>query len=316
MIEINRILCPIDFSECSDSALWYAMKMAARYGASLHVLHVMPPLPPVASAVAADGRQLATRNLNSAIERWREPGVDVGAELVESASPSEQIMQRAEALAVDLVVTGSHGRTGMRRMLLGSVVEQLLHHCRQPVLVVPAGLDRSRPERTIGVSRILCAIDFSAASVAALAYALSIAEEADATLTLLNVIELPPELINPPQPPDFNIESARADTEAERLAKLRALIPEHASEYCTVETLVLEGGASRQILRVAEQQQTELIVLGVHGRNPLALAVFGSSSKDVITRAHCPVLVVPSLRHRGGARVRSKRGHTEPVFVL
>jgi nucleotide-binding universal stress UspA family protein len=314
MIEINRILCPIDFSAYSDHALRYAMKMAKWYGATLQVLHVMPPMP-VSGGLATAGRELIRQNLKSAVERWQEPGVDAAAELAESPDTSEMIMRRAEALDVDLIVTGSHGRKGVKRMLLGSVVEPLLHRCRQPVLVLPAGLDESCLERPVEFSRIICAVDFSTPSLTALAYALSIAEEANAKLTLVNVIELPPELVNPPQPPDFNIEPARAETEIEHLTKLQALVPEHAREYCTVETAVMEGGASRQLLRIADQLPADLIVLGVHGRNALDLAVFGSNSKDIITRAHCPVLVVPAgrPREREGAPLRIR--HVEPAFV-
>ena len=316
MIEINRILCPVDFSEYSDHALRYSMRMATWYGARLHVLHVLPLMPPsTVSGLSAHARQLAAKNLNAAVERWRGPGVDLVAELVESAATSEKIMAHADALDVDLIVTGSHGRTGVKRAFLGSVVEPLLHGCPQPVLVIPAGLDPRQLERPVTFSRIICAIDFSAASLSALGYALSIAEEADSKLTLLNVIELPSELVDPPQPPDFNIERARSEDEAERLLKLRALIPEHARDYCKVETAVLEGGASRQLLRLANEKDAELIVLGVHGRNKLDLALFGSNSKDVVARAHCPVLVVPADRRRGRVPIRLGGRHAEPTAV-
>ena len=317
MIEIKRILCPIDFSEYSEHALRYAMKMAKWYGASLQVLHVMPPMMPLAtSALAAAGHQLVRNNLKSTIERWQDPEVDVAAELLESASTAEMIMRRADALDVDLIVAGSHGRKGMRRMLLGSVVEPLLHRCRRPVLIVPAGLNLARLERPVAFSRIICGVDFSDASVAALAYALSIAEECDARLTIVNAIEMPPELINPPQPPDFNIERARGAVAAERLTKLRALIPEHARDCCTVETAVVEGGASRQLLRFADERQADLVVLGVHGRNALDLAVFGSTAKDVVTRAHCPVLIVPAGPRRQRVDVPLRIRHAEPAFVV
>jgi nucleotide-binding universal stress UspA family protein len=316
MIQIKRILCPIDFSEYSEHALRYAMKMARWYDASLQVLHVMPPMGPIgSSALAATGYQLVRNNLKNTIERWQDPEVDVAAELVESASTTEMIMRRADALDVDLIVAGSHGRRGVRRMLLGSVMEPLLHRCGQPVLVVPAGLNQSSLERPVAFSRIICGVDFSEASLTALAYALSIAEECDAQLTMVNAIEMPPELINPPQPPDFNIEAARGEVEAERLTKLRALIPEHARDYCTVETAVVEGGASRQLLRLAGERQADLVVLGVHGRKALDLAVFGSNAKDVVTRAHCPVLIVPAgpRRQRVDAPLRIR--HAEPAFV-
>ena len=315
MIEFNRILCPVDFSEYSDHALRYAMKMAVWYGAQLQVLHVMPLMPPAAvSELSAASRRLAAKNLHDAVERWREPGVDVAAELIESADTSARIISRADSFDTDLIVTGSHGRTGMKRAFFGSVVEPLLHRCHQPVLVIPAALDRRQLERPVTFSRILCAVDFSAASLAGCAYAFSIAEEADAKLTLLNVIELPPELVNPPQGPDFDLDRVHAEAEAERRMRLRTLVPEHAREYCTVETAVLEGAASRQLLRLADEQHAELIVLGVHGRSKLDLAVFGSNAKDVVARAHCPVLIVPASR-RGGRAPLQLGGRHEPAAV-
>lgn len=305
MIQINRILCPIDFSEYSDHALRYAMKMANWYGARLHVLHVMPPLPPsTMSPLSEAGRQLTERNLAAVVERWREPHTDVTTEIIESAAPPARILERAEGLDVDLIVVGSHGRKGVERVLLGSVVEPLLHRSRRPVFVVPAGLNLARLEHPVDFTHIVCAVDFGAPSLAALAHAFSIAEESDAHLTLLNVIEVPPELSNPPEPPDFDIYQVRAAAEAERLTRLRALVPEHARAFCTVETAVLEGGASRQLLRLADEQKADLIVLGVHGRHALDLAIFGSNSKDVVTRAHCPVLIVPAGR-RGTLRAAS-----------
>ena len=77
---------------------------------------------------------------------------------------------------------------------------------------------------------------------------------------------------------------------------MRALIPDKAADYCTVSTAVLDGSASREVLRLALVQDIDLIVIGVHGRNALDLAIFGSNSKDVVGKAPCPVLVVPAGR--------------------
>ena len=296
MIEIKRILCPIDFSEYSERALEFAVRMAAWYGSTVRVVHVMPLLPPsTISALGEASRQLAHKNLALAVNRCWRSDVAIEQELIESGDPAGQILERAEALDVDLIVTGSHGRTGLKRALLGSVVEPLLHRSHRPVLVVPGHLAGSL-RGPAGFSRVLCAVDFSAASLSGLAYALSIAEEADAHLTLVNVIEKPPELEHSALEPDFDIGRYHADAEAKRLTKLRALIPDTASDYCTVSTAVLDGSASREVLRLAMVQDVDLIVIGVHGRNALDLAIFGSNSKDVVVKAQCPVLVVPAGR--------------------
>jgi nucleotide-binding universal stress UspA family protein len=306
MIEITRILCPVDFSEHSEHALRFAIKLGKWYGAGIHVLHVMAPMPPsTTSPIAEARRQLSARNLAGMIDRWREPDVAFTSELIESAGPAARIVEIAEAIDADLVVTGSHGRSGVKRVLLGSVVEPLLHRCRRPVLVVPAGLDLRRLQGPVSFARILCAVDFAGPSLSALAYAFSLAEESDAQLTLLSVIDVPPELAWKAPGADLSAERVRAEAEAERVARLNELVPEHARDYCTVQAAVLEGGVSRQILRLAAAQNEDLIVIGVHGRNALDLAVFGSNSKDVVVRAHCPVLIVPAGPMRGRLRAVS-----------
>jgi nucleotide-binding universal stress UspA family protein len=298
MIELTRILCPIDFSPFSERALKAAVRMAQWYGATVDVLHVIPRLPPsTVSEAAPSSRTLAVQHLNAAVELCRLPGVKIATELVESEDTTREIIEGAERFNADLIVTGSHGRSGVQRVLFGSVVEALLHTCRRPVLTIPSHVDPQQLDQPLDVKRIVCGVDFAAPSVSALAFAFSIAEEANAKLTLLHAIEMPPELKNPPQTADDDIGLIRAEAEAETLTRLRALVPEHARDYCTVQTDVLEGGASRQILREAVAQNADLIVLGVHGRNAFDLAFFGSTSKDVIRYAQCPVLIVPVSRH-------------------
>jgi nucleotide-binding universal stress UspA family protein len=298
MIEIKRVLCPIDFSAYSARALAYAAKMTAWYGARLRVLHVMPVLPPSnTNPLAETGRMLTLRNLDSAVNEIRVADLNVEAALVESSDTAGTILQDAESFDADLVVTGSHGRSGVTRAVLGSVVETLLHKCRRPVLAIPSHLDWARFAQGLSMKEIVCAVDFAAPSLTALAHALSIAEEADAHLTLLHVIEVPPELALPVEagvPPD--VDALRAEAEADALNRLRKLVPDRVRDYCTVETAVLEGGVSRQVLRLAANRSADLIVLGVHGRNALDLLVFGSNSRDIVRQASCPVLVVPTSR--------------------
>jgi nucleotide-binding universal stress UspA family protein len=283
------------------------MHMAAGHGAKLRVLHVMPPLPSVTSPLTTASRELTERNLLLAVERCRLPNAAVEMKIVESAEAAARILEAADVFDADLIVTGSHGRAGIERVVLGSVVELLLHRCARPMLTIPSLVDRSHLREAATFSRIVCAVDFSQPSQAALAYALSLAEEAHGRLTLLHVIEMPPELRQPPQPSDFdfNVDRVRAEAEATVLNRLRALIPESARDYCSIDTAVLEGGVSRQLLRMAADRQADLIVLGVHGRNAFDLAFFGSNSKDVVRQAHCPVLVVPASRPQAALKPAS-----------
>jgi nucleotide-binding universal stress UspA family protein len=292
MIDVRRILCPIDFDGFSERALRYAVRMAHWYGATLHVLHVRPPQTTSSAAVDVRDAELAT--LESLVDRYRLPHVEISTELVESAEPADAIIASADARDVDLIVTGSHGRSGVQRVLLGSVVEGLLHRCGRPILTIPSHLNPLHAVPAAGFSHVLCAVDFSAASIDALAYALSIAEESEAQLSVLHVIEKLPELVDPLLVLTVEVEQIRLAAEAQKLAQLRALVPEDAREYCSIDTAVLEGGASRHILHRAAESQVDLIVLGVHGRSTLDLVFFGSNSKDVIRQAQCPVLIVPA----------------------
>jgi nucleotide-binding universal stress UspA family protein len=121
-----------------------------------------------------------------------------------------------------------------------------------------------------------------------------VAEEADARLAILHVIELPPELREHPSNADFDVDAVRAAAEASGLRRLRELIPTEAQTFCTTETEVREGAAYREILKVAAERSADLIVMGVQGRGAIDLMVFGSNTARVVRAATCPVLIVPS----------------------
>jgi nucleotide-binding universal stress UspA family protein len=309
MIEIRRILCPIDFSDHSRHALDCAVALARWYGSDITVLHAYtrwPPedaLPPsrMEGALYAPSPEVVIdrdglrRRMQSFVE---ESARDVACEVVlqETGDVHREILAQAASTAADLMVIGSHGRSGFERLLLGSITEKILRKAACPVMVVPpraAGLDPSAPVR---FKRILCPIDFSPGSEAALAYALSLAEEADARLTLVHTIEIPPELYPTSDARHVNVDEMRAAAEAARLRELRELVPAGVDDYCTVETTVTEGRASREIVRLAAERGSDLIVMGVQGRGAVDLLMFGSNTHEVIRAAPCPVLTIRARR--------------------
>ena len=307
MIEIKHILCPIDFSEFSHHALDCAVAMARWYDARVTLLHVfanwpivnaIPPLGPAtvdAFSLRPDDRQALERELMEAA------GVHAGDVAItvllrEAPDIHREILAQADSRDADLVVMGSHGRSGFDRLLLGSMTEKVLRKAKCPVMVVPRRVGDTRA-RQVHFQRILCPVDFSESSLGAVAQALSLAEEADAHLTLLNVIELPPELLEPPMATGFNLAQVRAHTEAERQRRLEGLVPDAVRSFCGVETVVHEGRAAREILRQAAERTSDLIVMGVRGRGALDLMVFGSTTRAVIQDATCAVLTVPGRKH-------------------
>ena len=298
---IARILAPIDFSEMSVPALGYAVALARWYESRIAALHVVvnrpavnivpSPYPTVFAPVALEGiRADVMSHLDGVIAQASASDVTIDKVVEEASDVPGEILARAGILPADLIVMGTHGRGGFDRLVLGSVTEKVLRKACCPVLTVPKGAHPAPAHAAIQFHRLLCAVDFSAASLAALEFALSLAEEADARLTLLHVLELPHGLRDSPW--DFDVEGARARVEADSTRRLWELVPDEVRAFCTIETAVAEGRAVSEILRAAAERQSELILMGVHGRGALDLMVFGSNMHAVIRQAQCPVLTV------------------------
>ena len=310
MIEIKKILCPIDFSEISRHAYSYAAAIARWYQSEIVALHVVvnrpaveaAPVPYVAVLPALSLEQVradAMRALPEFLRAAHGGEVKFKALVVEAPDVHREIVAQAGVIRPDLVVMGSHGRTGFDRIVLGSVAEKVLRKSAVPVLIVPPHAAGTPPPAAARFHRILCATDFSTGSLEALTLAMSLAQEADAGLTLLHVIEALPELYELSIGEHMNITAIRAAVEAQSRERLQTLVPETVRTYCTVETVISEGRASAEILRLAHDRQIDLIVMGVHGRGPIDRLVFGSNTHDVIRGATCPVLTVRGRTARG-----------------
>lgn len=302
VIEINRILCPVDFSECSDHALDCAVAMAAWYGAGVTALHVFANWPianmiPSLGPTVVEAISLRERDRNDLMRELRHAAaherhdVKIDVLLREATDIHCEILHQAHELSADVIVMGSHGRSGFERLLVGSMTEKVLRKAECPVMVVPRRVGEAQSRR-VQFKRILCPVDFADSSLGAVTYALSLAEEADAHLTLCHAIELPPELRESPMATGFNVAAVRATTEAACMQRLRALVPDSVKSYCTVDTAVAEGQSSCEILRLARERKSDIIVMGVHGRGAVDLMVFGSTTREVIQEAACPVLTI------------------------
>jgi len=305
MVTLDRILCPVDLSDCSLRALAHAAALAAWYESRLAVLHVSvtaPMLGAPPSFGAGTIQSSAVDEADRAAELETLKQFIAGAvgdapreiTLVDGPDPRHEILAQARAFDANLLVMGTHGRTGVDHVLLGSVTEKVLRKASCPVLVVPQDTRTTASPNAPPFKRILCAVDFSESSVRALAYALDLAEEADARISVLYVVEVPKELSEFPFAGDLDLNRFRAAAEAEYLRRLRDLVPPEVRDYCSVATLVSEGRTYREVLRVAAEEQSDLIVMGVQGRGAVDLALFGSNTHAVIRGSRCPVLTVPA----------------------
>ena len=291
MIRITHVLCPVDFSEISRRALHHASALAQWYEARLTVLNVFPVMPvmDVPPLVLDDKMR---DELTGALRRFTElvpTGVRLELRVEHAESIHEAIQKQISTSGVDLLVMGSHGRSGFKRLLLGSVTERVIRHAGCPTMIVPPHAHAVVPEGPVRYTTILCPVDFSEHSIRAVEYAVALAEESDADLRLLHVL-LP--LSRELKELESSFEELRLQIEGDRLRRLGELIPADATMYCTVHTALRQGAVHREILAAAAEQPADLIVMGAHGSGALDAAMFGSNSARVARAACCPVLVV------------------------
>jgi nucleotide-binding universal stress UspA family protein len=288
-INLKNILFLTDFSEPSEAALPFAISLARAYGAKLRGFHVLLPTPSayttpeltVAAIEAEEERaqeglkrlesQLAGLQHESTIER----GIAVWPSLQRAIKDNQ----------IDLIVLGTHGRTGARKLLLGSVAEEIFRRSSIPVLTIGPDV-RTHAHNDARFHRVLFATDFSPHSLAAWPYAVSLAQENQARLVLLHVI------------PEGNIsgeEQLGSIPTASPLSRLNALLPKEADLWCRPEAVVESGNPAARILAAANERGADLIVLGVRdaaGRMGAATHLGRTTAHKVVAHAPCPVLTV------------------------
>jgi nucleotide-binding universal stress UspA family protein len=192
-------------------------------------------------------------------------------------------------MSTDFIVMGTHGRSGFERLILGSVAEKVLRKASCPVLTVPSRAVDAVPRDVTSLHRILCPVDFSTSSGHALEYAASLAQEAQASLTVLHVVELPPDLSEFPY---TGLTEYRDTRFQEARAHLSQAVKTGVPAAYKAEELVLVGKGYREILHVATDRAVDLIAMGVQGRGAADLMFFGSTANHVIRQAVCPVLTL------------------------
>jgi nucleotide-binding universal stress UspA family protein len=297
MVEFRQILCPVDFSENSVRARAYAAALARWYGAQLFVLHVVPTFEPMqVRGDLGEPVQIVTPMLREEVLADMRQSLGLAAPgataLAEAGDPRATIIDQALSKKVDLIVMGTHGRRGFTRLLLGSVTEGVLRQAPCPVLTVPPHASADVPE-AVTFKRILCPIDFSPSSLQALGFALNLARQADGRVTLLHAVEwLAEEQPRALASTHFNVSEYRSHIESEAQERLRTLVAEESRTWVDIADVVVFGRAHREILRAAEARPADLIVMGAQGRGGIDLAVFGSTTQQVVRGATCPVLTV------------------------
>jgi nucleotide-binding universal stress UspA family protein len=290
--QIERILCPVDFSEVSLKAYRYAHSIASHYGAALVVQHTIELEQYVSGFYAPsielfeEFRQALIANARQELQKLAGTSGGIQPEcVVQEGMAADAILSLAQQRAISLIVLGTHGRRGFDHLMLGSVAERVLRHASCPVLAVhataPGSSNQRATDEPVPIRRILCCVDFSAHSRRALEYALSAASAYDAEVTVLHVLD------HEPESADVGKETAAA------MEDLEKPFPPAAPRSPKTHLEVRLGKAYQEILKFASEMQADLIVTGVRGRNSMDLAVFGSTTYRVIQLGPGPVLTVP-----------------------
>jgi nucleotide-binding universal stress UspA family protein len=293
MPAITTILCPVDRSPISARALAYATALARAHGARVHVLevieHTLPPTPMGLGDFEIP--DVLREGTMGELQQFAAPATDAGvvADIrLREGHVAREILRDAAASGADLIVVGTHGRSGFERLALGSVTEKVLHTATCPVLAVPPGDQHpaDRPFRTL-----LCPTDFSEAGNHAVGYARFIARFGGTeTLLLLNVVEWS----FGQTAGDDAVTALRMSLEAEARHQLQTLAQAEPASGIEIHTLAAAGNPGREIAHAARARLADLIVMGVTGRGAIDLALLGSTTHRVVRHAPCPVLTVPT----------------------
>jgi len=288
-LTLSNILYLTDFSEPSDAALPFAAAIAREYGGKLYAYHALIPAAYVYTTPELVGVGLEAQ----------EEAAENGMKCLESqlsGIPHEMIVERAVGVwssveqaikdyKADLIVVGTHGRTGAEKLLLGSVAEEVFRRSHVPVLTVGPAAHRGL-HAAAKFHKVLYATDFSAESLAAARYAISMAQENQARLILLHVMR-------PSTTPVSEREAQ--DTLSNATFQLHEIVPPSAELWCTAEAVVRTGNPAEQILEVAKEKGADLIVLGVRNKQGMmgaATHLERATAHKVVAHAQCPVLTV------------------------
>jgi nucleotide-binding universal stress UspA family protein len=288
LVGFKNILYLTDFSRSSEFALKYVREIVQQFNSNLFVAHVIESpdygfVPPQGWAVVENMSEEAAKRDMQEVERQLDSHRhQVFLRRGDVWSATSDLVASNE---VDLIVLGTHGRTGLRRFLMGSVAEEVFRQATCPVLTVGPGTAKVKPSQ-VKFEHILLATDFGEQSVAAIPYTLSLAQQFRAKLTLMHVVKVPLEPLDSP---------AVLVSEAEK--KLHSMLPADAGIRATPELVVIFGDPASEILNVSKNRKVDLIVLGLKPTAEhlgMATHLAPATAHALVCSAPCPVLTVRS----------------------
>jgi nucleotide-binding universal stress UspA family protein len=303
-LSIRNVLVPIDFSHMSIQAIDAAKGLAHRFGATVHLAHVhgsdypaafTAPMPPFQSFSAVNYQQEIEQNvahqLSDLAKEYRLASANCH---VRTGGPAfDEICGLAQEISAGLIVTPTHGRTGLKHVFLGSTAERIVQHSPCPVFVVRQKKRKSETGRTFTAHTILVPVDFSDCSREGLQYAIGFANEFGAKIVLLHATYLGYVYASE----GTAIYDVRALQEAARKnaeRQMRELVRKVKFGRVKFETFLTNSSPVLDVCAFARDHNVDLIITSTHGQTGWKHMLVGSIAEHVVRYAPCPVLVVPS----------------------
>lgn len=290
---MKQVLFATDFSACADRAMGYALALAGAWKAELAVVTVLELYPGMDPDYTVNKMYLdhlraeANRHLVAVQARAKAAGQPITTR-IEVGIPSQALQTVAQTINADLLVVGTHGRTGLDHVLIGSTAERVVRVSPCPVLAVKADKDGAGAVATTAIKRIVVPIDLSTCSLDALEYAVQFAKPLGAALTILHAMEPVAYGL------DFSLSHAKEwkeqrDYLEKRLNLLSACVTAHGIQ---ADHVLKPGLPSDSIASYATQQGFDLMIMGTHGRRGISHVLLGSIAGAMLRHAPCPVLTV------------------------
>lgn len=294
MLKLDRILFPTDFSERADAAIHHAAFIARQYGASLHVLHVAESGSAGGEDDAALRRDLDDR-AGQIGENLGAAGMAITTAIRTGDAPAPEIVAYAASEGIDLIVVGTHGRRGVRRMFLGSVAEEILRTAPCPVYTIRQDDQLPAPRAP---RRVVVPVDFSEFGLLSMRAARRFVRD-DGEIILLHAIEefVPPGVYGL-EYPSYHELSAEIELHARKeMEQMAKSVLGGAIRY---RTEIQTGYAPSAVVEYAEDVDADLIVMSTHGRSGVERMLLGSVTERVVRTSSRPVLVVRSFAVEAG----------------
>ncbi len=297
-MEFKHILIPVDFSDFSNKALEFGLELAQRFNSEITLFHAVvlfqddvdeeSRVQEFEEYIKKREQQINTQMKDNQSQAQGR-GIKTQTVIERGISAADSILEYLESHPVDLVVMGTHGRSGLKHFLQGSVAEKVVRLAPVPVLTV------HRSVKHFNLKRILVPIDFSSYSKAATDYAIFFAEKTNASLDFLHVIEqeIHPSIYAAGIESIFEIDS---NLKERVIQHMKEFLQDQLTDHLKVDYHVREGKAHKEIVEFVKEHDIDLIVIATHGLTGLDYLLLGSTTEKVVRWATCPVLTVKLSR--------------------